>query len=193
MLDAGANVKKVIEDFLRKKLSLLGEKVDRLISVYFDRSSVLCKDGCHIFNNVVKLLNQERAFRDLNNKLEVDFQKSLDAFLLDYSDSVSESVISVDAIRSSSSDSSFNTPRKRPSSSSFETPSCKRLRKEPLNTPTRLFVNTTVTNDNCAVAVSIPQIDCIIHSVVLCLLIIILLATYSWMGQKQGHLHEGPS
>jgi len=91
LLDAGANVKKVIEDLLRKKLcndSSLGEQADRLILVYFDRSSVLCKDGCHVFNNVVKLLNQAQAFRDLNNKLEVDFQKSLDAFLLDYSDSV---------------------------------------------------------------------------------------------------------
>jgi len=100
--DAGANVKKVIKDFSQKKLCN-----DSSLIVWFQ---CILTSTQYCVRTVVTFLIA-LCFRDLNNKLEVDFQKSLDTFLLDYSDSVSDSVVSVDVTRSSSLDSSFNTPR----------------------------------------------------------------------------------
>ena len=58
-----------------------------------------------------------------------------------------------DVVNDNNNSNSPDSQRKRPSSSCSETPVRKRLRKETLNTPTRLFVQTTLVKNVSAVAV----------------------------------------
>ena len=147
--EAGGDIKGVIEDLVRQILSenVVEAQIVVLASAYLKRSTVVCRNSC--FSSAMKLLNLAKSFRDLHKKLEIDLQKSLDAF-------VSECAASLVTLHTADivSDSP-NARRKQPSSSLSETPSRKRLRKEALNTPTRLFVDTTIVENKSALAVRI--------------------------------------
>ena len=62
------------------------KRVEVLASTYLSRSTVVYKNRC--FTSVMKLLNLVKSFRDLHRKLEVDVQKSLDAFVSEHIPSV---------------------------------------------------------------------------------------------------------
>ena len=141
--EAGSDVKGVVEAFVRR---VLRESVveEVLASKYLESSSVVCKNSC--FTSVLKLLNLAKSFQDLHKKLESNIQKCINAFVSVHAASVPLSM----AVTVSGSPAGR---RKRPSSSLSETPSRKRLRKEAPNTPTRLFVDTTVVENKSAVSV----------------------------------------
>ena len=145
----GNNVKRVVEDYVRKELcsdrltQASGIEANDLAIAYLRRSTVLCKTNC--YNSVIRLLEKANSFQELNNKLENEVSKSLSAFMLDSGLSAADTTVQSPSVQ-----------RKRPPSSYADwTPSRKRLRKESMNTPMRLFVTNTVVEDKSAVAVSI--------------------------------------
>ena len=149
--DQGTEVKRVVEDYVWKILnsgkvlevtSGMESSVDDLALAYMKRSTVLCKNSC--FASVTRLLEKANCFQNLNSKLEGEVNKTLSAFMLDFASPANAESLSSPSVN-----------RKRTSSMQFDgTPSRKRLKKELMNTPTRLFVDSTIVDNNSAVAVS---------------------------------------